>query len=497
MSFEVRKARNSAARLFRRVDVRLTIWFSGIFLLSALLLFGITFAGLYRSLREEDRRGLQAIALGYVVQFRASINERAGVNSLVNELMSDMSSPAGDPYFARIATAENSRVFLGIPQRDWQQIDLSGLTETDAPHDEGFLTIEAPQFGYELEVLGVRLSEDYVLQVGSDTRSRIHVLRAFQTSFLFTFAVMLGVSLGGGLFFAARSLRPIRVLNATVRSIIETGELDRRVPSRQSSDELDDMTESVNAMLDRIQALVEGLRDALDSVAHDLRTPLTRLRSTAERALSGPPDETAQREALSDALEESEHILGMLNAMMDISEAESGTMRLRREPVDLAQLASEVAEVYSLVAEEADMRFVLDTEDGLVVNADSGRMRQVIGNLLDNAVKYGEPGTPVRVVGRTVYRGGSGAGKPGRGGRGEVALSVINEGAPMSPDDLERIWNRLYRGVGAGDRRDGLGLGLALVRAIVHAHGGNVDVESSAEHGTTFTLRFPRGDSPR
>lgn len=468
------------ARFFRRVDVRLTLWFSAILLMSALLLFAFTFFTLYRTLQEEDRRELQSIALGYVVRFRAAVSERAGINQLTNELMNDISTPTGRPFFARIATDDNRRFFVGIPLREWQEIDLDPLVAGDEPHAGGFMTIEAEQFPYELEVLGVRLSDNYVLQIGGDTQNRVQVLSVFQTSFLLTFLVMLGVGLAGGLIFASRTLRPISSLSATVRSIIETGELDRRVPSRQSSDELDEMTDSVNVMLDRIQRLVDGLRDALDSVAHDLRTPLTRLRSTAERALSGPSDEQAQREALSDALEESERILGMLNAMMDISEAESGAMRLKREPVDLGRLASEVADVYSLVAEEAEMQIKVNADTVLPVQADPSRMRQVIGNLYDNAVKYGARGTEIIVEGEM---------KDDRSPR--VVLSVTNSGAVIPDYDLERIWHRLYRGSGAGDRRDGLGLGLALVKAVVEAHGGKVDAASSDESGTRFSITLP------
>lgn len=465
-------------RALRRVDVRLTLWFVAIFLLTALLLFGFTFVNLYQTLREEDRRELQGRALGYVVRYRASANERAGINFLVNQLGNDILTPSAQPFFARIVTATNDQLFMAIPVQEWQQIDLSPLTEGTEPHDSGFMTVSAEAFGYELEVLGVKLSDAYVLQLGADNRIRVQVLRVFQASFLLTFVVMLAVSLAGGLFFTSRSLRPIGSLSATVRSIIETGQLDRRVPARHSDDELDELTRSVNAMLDRIQALVNGLRDALDSVAHDLRTPLTRLRSTAERALSGPAGEGELREALSDALEESERILGMLNAMMDISEAESGAMRLRRRPVDLGRLAAEVAEVYAVVAEEHAMTITVSSVDGLVVSADPSRLRQVIGNLCDNAVKYGRAGTGIVVEATQAP------------GRVAAQLSVTNRGEPIPPHDLERIWNRLYRGTSSGDRRDGLGLGLALVRAIVTAHGGSVSVSSDAER-TRFTVDLP------
>ncbi len=478
---EAGRSGRSFGRVLRRIDVRLTLWFSAVFLVSALVLYGFTFANLFQTLREEDRQDLQARALSYLVRYRTAMNERSGITFLVNELSNDVLTPAGRPFLARIATSENVRVFLAIPLREWQEFDLSILDESRTPHAEGFLTIADDRLNYELEVLGVRLSENYVLQIGGDTRNRGNLLRLFQRSFLLTFSVMLGVSLAGGLFFAARSLRPIGALNQTVRSIIETGELDRRIPARHSSDDLDEMIGSVNAMLDRIQSLVTGLRDSLDSVAHDLRTPLTRLRSTAESALREEADHEASREALSDALEESDRILGMLNAMMDISEAESGVMRLKRRPVDLARLASEVAEVYSLLADESQMRIRVETDDELLVYADPARMRQVIGNLYDNAVKYGRPGSDVVVTGR-VFGGHD----------DEVELCVTNQGRPIPAADIHRIWNRLYRGEGAGDRRDGLGLGLALVRAIVQAHLGRVEVSSSPADGTRFAIVLPR-----
>ena len=467
----------SRRRLFlRRVDLRLTVWFSAIFLFFALLLFGFTYLRLSQTLRAEDRRQLQGRAISYVLAFRSSVSEAAGINLLVNELSNDIIEPTFKPFFARLSTDENDSVFVAIPLLEWQAVDLSPLTSGPVPHAEGFLTVPAAELPYDLEVLGIKLSDQYVLQIGGDTRNQVNALSAFQTGFLFAFAVMLGLSLAGGLLFAGRTLRPISALNSTVRSIISTGELDRRIPTRESHDDLDDMIESVNLMLDRIQNLVAGLRDALDAVGHDLRTPLTRFRGIAERALSGPEDTDLYAEALGDALEESEVILGMLNAMMDISEAESGAMKLHRQPVDLLDLASGVAEVYTLLAEEQEMSIAVDDTFSLVARIDPPRMRQVIGNLLDNAIKYGQNGTAIEVIGR---RDGD-----------DAVLEVQNQGDPIPDDERDRIWSRLYRAHGASDRRDGLGLGLALVRAVVEAHGGTANVHGEGRT-TCFQIRIP------
>jgi len=150
MSSRPRPAERRRGKLLRRVDVRLTLWFSAIFLLSAILLFGFTFVNLYQTLRDEDRQELQARALGYVVRYRASVSEAAGINVLVNQLSNDILTPTGRPFFARIATDTNNRVFLGIPLRDWQEIDMSVLERGDEPHAEGVLTVEAVRFEYDL-----------------------------------------------------------------------------------------------------------------------------------------------------------------------------------------------------------------------------------------------------------------------------------------------------------------------------------------------------------
>jgi signal transduction histidine kinase len=467
--------------IFSRVDIRLTIWFTLIFLIASLLLFGLTFVNLYQTLREQERRELQNRALGYVLQYRRHSSEEAGFNYLFNEVSTDIQTPSGRPFFAQVVTQDNRLAWRVAPQIEWESVDFDSLLAGDEPHDEGFVVIEADQFDYDVEVLGVVLSDRFVLQLGAATDGRTRVLSVFQRSFLLTFLAMLGFSAVGGLFFASRSLRPIGSLNAAIKSIVETGQLHRRIPETNARDDLDDMTHSFNDMLDRIERLVNSLRDALDAVAHDLRTPLTRLRNTAERAILHETEPARYRDALSDAMEESEHILGMLNSMMDISEAESGAMNLHRTDLDLASLAREVADVYAIVAEDADMEIRVTASGAVPVAADSARIRQVIGNLYDNAVKYGRNGTVVAVECRCEQKGSD----------QRAEIRVTNEGGGIDPEDIEHVWTRLYRGRADGSRRDGLGLGLALVKAIVEAHQGSVSVESSPGEQTTFVVSLP------
>jgi signal transduction histidine kinase len=211
-------------------------------------------------------------------------------------------------------------------------------------------------------------------------------------------------------------------------------------------------------------------------VSHDLRTPLTRLRGTAELALSSAPDIGRYREALVDSVEESDRVLVMLNTLMDISEAESGVMALRIEPFDLRDAARRALDLYHDVADAKGVTLEPGEQQSVPVMADRVRIEQVAANLIDNAVKYTPEGGRVSVEVRRV---------DGRG-----VLRVRDSGVGIPSAELPRIWDRLFRGDLSRSER-GLGLGLSLVKAVVEAHHGTVSVESEPGRGSVFAVTLP------
>ncbi len=453
-------------RIHKTIGVRITLWYLAIFSLSFLALFSILYLYISSSLIMEDHQRINSKLKELV-----SIYKKNGIEGVREELDIERGTGRRMRYYVKITNRQGRTVFIYQPQ-EMKGLRIRSIREANSDRLSSLL--QKIDIRTYIEVASTTLPDGNHLIVGRSNRERERLLERFRETFGGVVVVVIILGFGGGSIIAFRALMPLRNIINTVKRI-EGGRFDARVSVPRTGDELEELSLLFNRMLQRTETLIEGMRSALDNVAHDLRTPITRLRNTAEAAITGN-DIKQCHEALSDCLEESAEIQRMLNTLMDISEAETGVMRLDFRRIDLSLLVEDVVELYGYVAEEKAVTIEVDLEKGLHINADEGRLKQVVANILDNAIKYTPPG------GRVTVRTGL--------MDGYAFVSIKDTGIGIPEEELPRIWDRLYRGRNALTQK-GLGLGLSLVRAVVRAHGGHVDVESGLEEGSTFRVSLP------
>jgi signal transduction histidine kinase len=454
----------------RSLRFRLTTVFAAVFIIGAAALYAVSYLLISSSLRSEEASLLRSKLLEFWAVYQtgraAAVQQELTLEKIVSE---------STAFLVRVADRDNQTLVLFHPS-GWRSYGLDSLSEVFPSEDHPFVRLRTGRDTAVLTLAVIRLFDGNILQVGVSNAQRFELLKKLRRVYLFVAIPLVVVGIAGGWLVSSRALSPVKKLSTLSRFIIETGELSERIPPTGSKDELDELTTLFNSMLGKIESLVTAMRRSLDNVAHDLRTPMTRLRMRAEDSMrqSDSPDEI--REVLGAIVTETEQMLTMLNTLMDISEAEVGVMKLDLAVVDIGDLVHDIAELYSYTATDRGVDLNVEAQGGARARIDVNRLRQVIANLLDNAIKYSNTGGEVRVVVEAR--------------EADVMIQVIDSGVGIAAGDLPHIWERLYR----ADRsrsKPGLGLGLGLVKAIIEAHRGTVSVSSEIDKGSTFTVTLP------
>ncbi|MEO6004023.1 MAG: ATP-binding protein [Opitutus sp.] len=472
-------SKTPADRLRGSLAVRLSVWFAALFAVGFSAIFGLLYWSLGRQLETRDNEALQLRLQQY-----AQIYSASGLEGLRARVAEDSEGPHVRSLFIRLVGRGGEAVWGKIPP-DWIEADARRITVPDGwggwTQRQGY-TVRVPQDEeQDLAVASRVLVDGRLLQVARSTDNRAVLLGPLRRTFLWIGGAVVVIGFAAGVITARRATRPLRDVIATAQRIVSTGELDARVPMPKRDDDVAELVRAFNTVLDKNAGLLRAMREALDNVAHDLRTPLTRLRGTAELALRSVEGSGVQGEALADCVEQADDVLKLLRALMEISEAEAGMLRLDKTRCDLGALARSAAGLYTEVAEAKSVALSITINNELPVMADPTRLRQAIANLVDNAVKYTPAGGRV-----TLSTGMDGA---------DAVVTVSDTGPGVPAPEQARVWERLYRGDSSRSER-GLGLGLALVRAIIEAHGGRVSLRNAPEGGAVFELRLALSEVP-
>ena len=366
-----------------------------------------------------------------------------------------VTDPEGKPLVGNIAAWPG-----GVPIRNgWLSF---GLERNIGGHLE-----TRPALGRLLAIRG-----GYRLLVGRDISDAATFRSQVRSALLWGGLIVLCVGLLGGTVMSRNMLRRVEQVNRTSERVI-TGNLSDRVPVQGTGDEFDQLAANLNRMLEQIERLMTAMREVTDDVAHDLKTPLSRLRARLERALAEPAADPSQNEAIRAAIDEADRLLATFNALLSIAELESGTLRDQTERLDLSEITRSAAELYEPVAEERGFALTIATEPGVQIRGDRHLLSQAIANLIDNALKYAGGG---EIAVRAFRRDG------------RAVLEVADHGPGIPQADREAVFDRFFR-LERSRTTPGNGLGLSLVRAIVRRHDGTVVLEDNAP-GLRARLEF-------
>ena len=308
-----------------------------------------------------------------------------------------------------------------------------------------------------------------------ETQSRF--VEAFKKIFFATMTLLILVAAAVGWFMARRAVSGVEAVTRTARNISE-GSLQERVPVKASGDEIDQLAITFNQMLDRIQVLVMEIKEMNDNIAHDLRSPIARIRGLAEVTLTTGKSAADLEAIAASTIEECDRLLDMINTMLTISKTEAGVEKVSHGKVDIAALVHDACELFEPLAEEKNVALSCRAREKTIVSGDARMLQRMLANILDNAVKYTPSGGEVEVL-LAVNE------------QNEIVISFRDTGIGISQTDLPHVFERFYR-CDRSRSLPGTGLGLSLARAIARAHGGDITVMSALDQGSSFTITLPQ-----
>lgn len=451
----------------RSSTFRLALYYVGLFTLSVLFLFGFIYWSTAANLARQTDATIDAEIKGLAERYQTD-----GLPGLSNQIRDRIGrqQPTGLSIYL-LADGRYQPVMGNLDRWPGNAEELEGgwirfdLTDTRGTEE----TVHAAR------ARTFRLPSGFRLLVGRDIRELTQAQARIVKTLAWGVGIMLLLGLAGGYLMSRSATRRIEAINLASRDIM-SGDLSRRIPTRGSNDDFDQLAGQLNHMLDRIESLMESVRRVSDNIAHDLKTPLSRLRNRLEEARLRSDDSVAVGEMLDSAVADTDQLLSTFNALLRIARVEAHRDTSTFMPVDLGELVTDLAELYEPLAEEHRQRLVTNIEQATRVTGDRDLLFQALANLTDNAVKHTPDGGVI-----TVTVGLSG---------GCPKVMVTDSGPGIPQEYAGKVLQRFFR-LDRSRNTPGAGLGLSLVDAVARVHDAELRLENM-EPGLRVILRFPK-----
>jgi signal transduction histidine kinase len=451
---------------------RLTLWYAIIFMVSSLVAVAIFYMIITNVLKARSEQEL----LNDVSEL-VSIYMLKGEDSFKSEMDIEAESDGIEKIFFRLLDPMGIEI-AASNMSSWQDIEINqhALNRILNGEDHVFEILTVPKRPHGVRIVYSLVGHDRILQIGLSLDEDARFLEIFRKVFTMGFLFLLCVSTIIGWFMAKRALSSIEEVTNTAIEISK-GAFEKRVEIKADNKEVHRLAMAFNRMLDYIQDLIRGLREVTDNIAHDIKTPITRIRGLAELELNKDPSGDTSQHLAADTIEECDNLLQMINTMLEISEAEAGVVDIAPEPLDMVKLIDKALDLFRPIAEEKGIRLDLQLPDHSYVHGDKNGLQRMVVHLLDNSIKYTPPGGTVTASLQDH--------------NGHVLIRFDDTGIGISEEDLPHIFQRLYR-CDRSRSQTGYGLGLSLALAIARAHGGNITVTSRLAKGSQFIVILPQ-----
>ena len=461
----------------RSLSFRLVAWYAGLLMLVFLLLGAVMFAvvasDLQSSMSNNQMRRAQQISDTLLKGISHSDESTLATS------VEDLYAPETNDRFIRITRGDGTVLFESHASRD-PRLDSEIAPLRDQPASPSWREVRLPEGGSLVIGTVIHRSSNgtrYAVEVGARTAPIDAALGRLLAALATGLPLAVAIAVIGGFLLVRRSLVPMERIARKAEDITQHN-LSERLPVERTGDELERLTLSLNRMISRLEEAVQGSKRLVADASHELRTPLTVMRGELESMAADPQTARGTREMLASLLEEVERLAAVVDGLLALSRLDTGEASAAWVKFDLAELVATTADQMSLLAEDKSIRVACDAPQRVIVEGNRARLKQVVVNLLDNAIKYTQTGGIVRLKVASQ--------------NGQPMLEVSDTGIGIPPEALPHVFERFYRVERSRSREQGgAGLGLSIVKSICAAHGAMVEVESTPDQGSRFCIRFP------